>query len=363
MERELRAGVAKHTRELMRQQFFDMPYGNLLSARSISTVMFLALCSMLLAPRFPAQAQQPKKTPRIGLLTTASTAEAATWIDAFRQGLRELGYVEGKNIVLEIRGGGAKRDRLSDLAAELVRLKVDIVVAGGGDATHAVKEATSTIPIVMRYDRDPVKAGVVASLARPGGNITGLASITVDLSGKRFELLAEVVPEAKRIAVLAAQTDQTRYMATTTYKELEAVARALRVKLQLLLARDPATIDDAFLAMSKEHAQALIVMPSGTYIQHREHIIKHAAKNRLPTIYFQSIFIENGGLVSYGVDFRDEFRRLAIYVDKILKGAKPADLPVEQPKKFQLVINLKAAKQIGLTIPPNLLARADRVIQ
>jgi len=274
-----------------------------------------------------------------------------------------LGYVEGKNIVLEIRGGGAKRDRLSDLAAELIRLKVDIIVAGGVDAVHAVKESTNTIPIVMRYDRDPVRAGVVASLARPGGNITGLASLTVDLSGKRFELLAEVVPEAKRIAVLAAQTDQTRYMATRTYKELEDAARALAVKLQVLSAPDPATIDSAFLAMKTERAQALIVMPSGTYIQHREHIIKHAAKNRLPAIYFQSIFIENGDLVSYGVDFRDEFRRLAIYVDKILKGTKPADLPVQQPTKFEFVINLKTAKQIGLTIPQWVLMRADRVIK
>ena len=324
----------------------------LLLARSIYIVMLLALGAMLLAPRFPAQAQQPGKVPRIGLLIPASTAVAAPWIDAFRQGLRELGYIEGKNIILEIRGGEAKPDRVSDLAAELVRLKVDIIVAAGS-AVHAVKEATSTIPIVMRYDRDPVRAGVVASLARPGGNITGLASITVDLSGKRFELLAEAVPEAKRIAVLAAQTDQARYMASRPYKELEAAARALGAKLQVLLARDPATIDKAFLAMSKERAQALIVIPSVAYIQHREHVIKHAAKNRLPAIYFQPIFVENGGLMSYGPDFADEFRRLAIYVDKILKGRKPADLPVEQPTKFELVINLKAAKQIGLHDPAN----------
>jgi putative ABC transport system substrate-binding protein len=215
----------------------------------------------------------------------------------------------------------------------------------------------------MRYDQDPVKRGVVASLARTGGNITGLASITTELSGKRFELLAEVVPEAKRIAVLAAQTDQARYMATGPYKELEAAAQPLGVKLQLRLARDPSTIDNAFLAMTKERAQALIVMPSGAYIQHREHIIKHAAKNRLPAIYFQPILVENGGLMSYGPDFADEFRRLAIYVDKILKGAKPAELPVEQPMKFEFVINLKTAKQIGLTIPPNVLARANKVIR
>jgi putative ABC transport system substrate-binding protein len=310
-----------------------------------------------------AQAQQPAKVPRIGLLTGASTAVAAPWIDAFRQGLRELGFIEGKNIVLEIRGGEAKLERISNLATELVQLKVDIIVTGGSAATHAGKEATNTIPIVMRYDGDPVRRGVISSLAHPGGNITGLASLTTGLIGKRLELLAEVVPEAKRIAVLAAQTDQTRYMATRTYKELEAAARALGVKLQVLLARDPAAIDGAFLAINKERAQALIVIPSGAYIQHREHIIKHAANNRLPAIYFQPIFIENGGLMSYAPDFADEFRRLAIYVDKILKGAKPADLPVEQPTKFELVINLKAANQTGLTIPQSVLYRADRVIK
>jgi putative ABC transport system substrate-binding protein len=322
----------------------------------------LAVAVMLLTLSFSAEAQQPGKVPRIGLLVGASTAVAAPWIDAFRQGLRELGYIEGKNIILEIRGGRANPDRVSDLAAELVHLKVDIIVAGGSLAVHAVKEATSTIPIVMRYDRDPVRAGIVASLAHPGGNITGLASITVDLSGKRFELLAEAVPGVKRIAVL---TWSEKFAAgeSRVYKELEAAARPLGVKLQVLLARDPATIDKAFLAMTKEHAQALIVMPSAHYLQNREHIIKHAAKNRLPAIYFQPIFVENGGLMSYGPDFADEFRRLAIYVDKILKGAKPVDLPVERPTKFEMVINLKTAKQIGLTVPPNVLARADKVIK
>jgi putative ABC transport system substrate-binding protein len=274
-----------------------------------------------------------------------------------------LGYIEGKNIVLEIRGGEGNPARQSDLAAELVGLKLDIIVAGGGDATHAVKEATNTIPIVMRYDGDPVRRGVVNSLAHPGGNITGLTSLTRELIGKRLELLLEAVPGIKRIAVLAAWTDQGRYMATQTYKELEAAAQALGVKLQVLLAHDPATIDKAFLAMKTGNAQALIVIPSGAYIQHREHIIKHAAKHRLPAIYSQRIFVENGGLMSYAADYIDEFRRLAIYVDKILKGRKPADLPVEQPTKFELVINLKTAKQIGVTITPNLLARADKVIK
>jgi putative ABC transport system substrate-binding protein len=326
-------------------------------------VICLALGAMLLALGLPAEAQQPGKIYRVGLLVGASTAMAAPWIDAFRERLRELGFIEGKNIVLEIRGGGAKSDRLSDLAAELVRLKVDIIVAGGSAATHAVKEATNTIPIVMRYDGDPVRSGVVDSLAHPGRNITGLASITIELIGKRLELLAEVVPEAKRIAVLAAQTDQARYMATRPYKELEAAARALGVKLQVVLARDPATIDNAFLAINKERAQALIVIPSVLYIEHRERIIKHAAKNRLPAIYFQRIFVENGGLMSYAPDFADEFRRAAVYVDKILKGAKPADLAVEQPTKFELVINLKTAKTLGVKIPGHLLMAASKVIE
>ena len=328
--------------------------------RTIGLISTLALG--LFAAPLPAMAQKAGKVPRIGLLSGASTAVAAPWIDAFRQGLRELGYIEEKNIVLEIRGGRAKRHRLSDLAAELIGLKVDIIVAMGTSAVHAVKEATSTIPIVMRYDRDPVRVGVVASLARPGGNITGLASITVALSGKRFELLAEVVPGLKRVAVL---TSSRKIAAREgrTYKELEAVAQALGVKLQLLLARDPATIDNAFLAMKGEHAQALIVMPSGPYIQHREHIIKHAAKNRLPAIYFQGIFVENGGLVSYGIDFKDEYRRLGIFVDKILKGANPAELPIEQPKEFEFVVNLKTAKQLGITIPPTVLYQATKVIK
>lgn len=317
---------------------------------------------MLLTLSFPAEAQQPKKVPRIGLLVGASTAVAAPWIDAFRQGLRELGFIEGKNIVLEIRGGEANPDLASKLVAELMRLKVDIIVAGGSTAVHPVKDATTTIPIVMRYDGDPVRAGIVASLARPGGNITGLASITIDLSGKRLELLAETVPGVKRIAVLTWSQNFATGKARS-YKSLEAVARALGVKLQVVLARDPATIDKAFLAMKIEHAQALIVMPSARYLQDREHIIKHAAKHRLPANYFQPIFVENGGLMSYGPDFADEFRRLAIYVDKILKGAKPGDLPVEQPTKFELVINLKTAKGLGLKIPAHLLMGAHKVIE
>jgi putative ABC transport system substrate-binding protein len=224
-------------------------------------------------------------------------------------------------------------------------------------------KATSTTPIVMRTATDPVLAKFVPSLARPGGNITGVTSITTKLIGKQLELLAEIVPGATRVAVLFAENDRARFMATNSYKDMEAAARVLGVKLQVLSARYPDAIDNAFVAMTKERAQALIVIPSPRYIEHREHIVKHAAKNRLPAIYYQSVFVENGGLMSYATNNADEYRRAAVYVHKILKGAKPAELPVEQPTKFEFVINLKTAKLIGLTIPPNVLARADRVIR
>jgi putative ABC transport system substrate-binding protein len=271
-----------------------------------------------------AQAQQPAKIPRVGFLIAASTAVTATYIQAFRQGLRDLGYVEGKTIILEIRGGEAKYHRLPDIAAELIRLKVDIIVAGANPAVRAAMKATGTIPIVMRTATDPVEAGFVASLARPGGNVTGVTSLTAKLIGKQLELLAEVVPGAKRIAVLSPYTDPARFTATDEY---------------------------------------LIVTSSPRYIENGERILRHATKNRLPAIYFQRILVENGGLMSYATNNADEYRRAAVYVHKILKGAKPADLPVEQPTKFELVINLKTAKQIGLTIPPNVLARADGVIR
>jgi putative ABC transport system substrate-binding protein len=311
----------------------------------------------------PAEAQQAVKIPRVGLLVSASTDVTAPYIEAFRQAMRDLGYVEGKNYILKIRGGEARPDRLAHLASELTGLKVDVIVAGGSNATYAVKKATSTIPIVMRTATDPVRAGFVPSLAHPGGNITGVTSVTTKLIGKHLELLAEVVPGVKRVAVLTAQFDRARFMATNSYKEMEDAARALGVKLQTLTARDPDTIDKAFVAMTKERAQALLVTPNPRYLQHGKRIISHAAAHRLPAIYYQPIFVENGGLMSYATNNADEYRRAAVYVDKILKGAKPADLPIEQPTKFELVINLKTAKQIGLTIPPNVLARADRVIR
>jgi putative ABC transport system substrate-binding protein len=271
-----------------------------------------------------------------------------------------LGYVEGKNYILEIRGGEAKADRFFDQAAELVGLKVDIIVAVGSPALRAATKATTTTPIVMRTGGDPVRAGLVASLARPGGNITGVFARSVELSGKRLELLAEAVPGIKRIAVLTASRN---FEATNEYREIEAAARVLGVKLQILSARDPDTIDSAFLAMTKERVEALVQIPHALYTQHGARMLKHVAKNRLPSIYSHRVDVENGGLMSYGVNYAAEYRRTAIYADKIMRGTKPADLPIEQPKKFELVINLKAAKQIGLTIPPNVLVRADRVIK
>jgi putative ABC transport system substrate-binding protein len=325
-------------------------------------VICLLLIRLLLAV-VPAYAQQPGKIPRIGLLISLSSDAAVTYIDAFRQGLRELGYMEGKNLILEIRGGKAKPDRISELAAELVDLRVDVIVAAGRPALNAATKATNTIPIVMRTATDPVRAGFVPSLAHPGGNITGVTSVTTKLMGKHLELLAEVVPGVKRVAVLLAERDRARFMATNSYKEMEAAARALGVKLQTPSARDPDMIDNAFGAMNKGGTEALVVTPHSLFLQHGERILKHAAKNRLPAIYFQRVFVENGGLMSYATNNAAEFRRAAVYVDKILKGAKPANLPIEQPTKFELVVNLKTAKQIGLTIPPNVLARADRVIR
>jgi putative tryptophan/tyrosine transport system substrate-binding protein len=319
------------------------------------------LGALLLALSVPAQAQQSGKVYRIGLLHSASSA-VSYFTDAFRQGMLERNYVEGTNYVLEIRARGPKTDQLPNLAAELVRLKVDIILTGGLLALLAAKDATSTILIVMHTGSDPVRRGIVASLAHPGGNITGVVSIGVRLNAKRLELLAEAVPGVKRIAVLTT----SRSIAAregSLYEELEAPARALGVKLQILRARDASEIDKAFLAMTEAKADALLVMAHSQYVQHGERIIRHAAKNRLPAIYFHSTQVESGRLITYGIKYAENFRRMAIYVDKILKGRKPADLPVQQPTKFELVINLKTAKQIGITISPNVLVRADKVIK
>ncbi len=307
-----------------------------------------------------AQAQQPTKIPRIGFLITSSPSAIATRMDAFRQGLRELGYVEGKNILIERRHAEGKLDRLPALAAELVRLNVDVIVTSGPTATRPAKGATSTIPIVMTFDDDPVGSGFVASLARPGGNITGLSTLAPEISGKQLELLKEIVPRLGRVAVIGTSTRQGT---AQTLKEMEPAAGALEVKLQYLDIQNPKDIETVFRAAGKGRADALLVLQSPVFNSQRAQIADLALKSRLPVTYPRREFVEDGGLMSYGVSISDLDKRAAKYVDKILKGAKPADLPVEQPTKFEFIVNLKAAKQIGLTIPPNVLARADKVIR
>jgi ABC-type uncharacterized transport system substrate-binding protein len=320
----------------------------------------LTLCAMLFALCAAAHAQQTGKAPRIGFLYAGSPAGQLARAQAFRQGLRELGYVEGKNIVIEYRYGEGY-DRLPGLAAELVRLKVDVIVTGGGPATRAAKEATKTIPIVMAQDDDPVASGFVASLARPGGNITGLATLAPEISGKQLELLKEVIPRLARMAVFG---NSTRPGNVHALKEVELAAGALGLKLQYLDILSPKDIETAFRTAVKGRADAILILGSGPVLNpHQKEIAELMVKNRLPVMYRFRDPVEASGLMSYGVNIPDLDRRAAVYVDKILKGAKPADLPVEQPTKFELVINLKAAKQIGLTIPPNVLARADKVIK
>jgi ABC-type uncharacterized transport system substrate-binding protein len=319
-----------------------------------------ALCAMLFALFAVAHAEQPTKVPRIAYRTGAYLTAIAERTEAFRRGLHELEYLEGKNIVIEWRSAEGKLDRLPALAADLVRLKVDVIVTAGSAVTRATKEATSTIPIVMAQDTDPVATGFVASLARPGGNITGLSTLAPELRGKRLELLKEIVPRLSRVAVFGSSSSPGNAQAL---RETERAARSLGVKLQYLDIRSPNDIERAFKAAVKGQADAVLMMASGPLVNFQQpQIAALAVKNRLPVIWSRD-YVEDGGLMSYGVNLNDLDRRAATYVDKILKGAKPADLPVEQPKKFALVINLKAAKQIGLTIPPNVLARADRVIR
>ena len=308
-----------------------------------------------------AQGQQPTKPPRIGFLAAASPSSISARIEAFRQGLRELGYVEGKDIVIEYRYAEGKLDRLPALAAELVRLKVDIIVSAGNGPTRAAKEATVTIPIVMTNESDPVGSGVVASLARPGGNITGLSTLAPELSGKRLELLKETIPKLSRVAVFRTSTQPG---IAQSLKEVDLGAGAFGVKLQYLDVLSPKDIETAFRAASKGRADAILfTVAGGVANAHRTEIVELAVKSRLPVIYDRREFVEAGGLISYGVNQNDLDRRAATYVDKILKGRKPADLPIEQPIKFEFIVNLKAAKQIGLTIPPNVLVRADKVIR
>jgi putative ABC transport system substrate-binding protein len=315
--------------------------------------MLFALCSSV-------QAQQPKKVWRIGFLTTSPISALTSRIGAFRQGLTELGYIEGKNIIIEFRSGEGKLNHANDRAAELVALKVDAIVTTGATSTRPAKHVTTTIPIVMAQDPDPVANGFVVSLAKPGANITGLSTYAPEISGKQLELLKEIVPQLSRVTVFGFSRGSANAQAL---KEMELAARAFGIQLQYLDVLGRKDIDVAFRAAKRGHADAVLVMPSPISFSNRSEIVDLMAKTRLPTIYWAREFVEAGGLVTYSVSFTDLFRRAAIYVDKIFKGAKPADLPVEQPTKFELVINLKTAKQIGLTIPPNVLARADRVIR
>ena len=323
-------------------------------------IVVFVLATIILASVHLAGAQQAKKVPRIGYLGANFPTTNPARIEAFRQGLRELGYVEGKNIVIEYRFAEEKPDRLRELAAELVRLKVEVIVTGGPPATRAAKEATVTLPIVMGFDTDPVGNGFVASLARPGGNITGLSSLAPEISGKQLELLKEIFPRLSRVAVLGTSTQPGTAQAL---RETELAARVFGVQLQYLDVRNPKDIETAFREASKGPANAVIVLSSAIFISQRTQIADLAVKNRLPAVYGQAEYMDTGGLMFYGASITDMYRRAAVYVDKILKGRKPADLPVEQPTKFELIINLKTAKQIGLTIPPNVLARADKVIK
>ncbi|HEV8341315.1 MAG TPA: ABC transporter substrate-binding protein [Candidatus Binatia bacterium] len=319
-----------------------------------------ALGALLLALSFPADAQQSAKVPRIGFVSTDGDANnPGPQVEAFRQGLRDLGYIEGKNILLELRYVEGRSDRIPNLVAELVQLKVDVLVLRAQPAIRAAKQATKTIPIVMSTTQDPVAAGFIDSLARPGGNITGLTTLQRDLSGKRLELLKEVVPGISRVGALMSET-QTE----NDFKPYEVPARALKIQLQLIRVRGPnPDFDAAFQAAAKGRASALITISGALLNPNAKRIADLAIKNRLPSMHERIDYVVAGGLMSYSANDAESYRRAATYVDRILKGAKPADLPVEQPTDFDLVINLKTAKQIGLTIPPNVLARADRVIK
>jgi putative ABC transport system substrate-binding protein len=325
-------------------------------------IFVLTLCAMLFALCLHAHAQQPRKIPRIGLLSSAGDPRTpGPQIEAFRQGLRDLGYIEGKNILVHYRYAEGKLDRLPDLVAELIQRKVDVLVVTALVAIRAAKQATKTIPIVMVILSDPVATGIVDSLARPGENITGLTRLTRELSGKRLELLQEAVPRISRVGVL---WDTDAPGAAIAFKEYQAAAGALKIQLQSLEVRGPDPhFEGAFRVAAKTHSGALVIINNALVRRYSKRIADLAIKNRLPSIYEGRGYVEGGGLMSYSASETEAYRRAATYVDKILKGAKPADLPVEQPTKFELVINLKTAKQIGVTIPPNVLARADRVIK
>jgi len=327
-----------------------------------STVWCIVTLTLsLLAAPLAADAQQAGKVPRIGFLGVTSPSDRPSHLDAFRQRLRELGWVEGQNIVIDYRYAEGRVDRLPDLAAELVQLKVDLIVASAGtQAATAAKNATETIPIVMIYVRDPVGTGLIASLARPGGNVTGVSgSAGLELFAKQLELLKETVPKIRRVAILSNPDNAYHQLAI---QEVNVAARSLGVQLQLLEARGPNEFDGAFAAMAKERVGALLVLSDAIFGSHRTRLADLAARSRLPAAFGVRDDVEAGGLMSYGPSILDSYRQAATYVDRILRGAKPAELPVERPTKFELVINMKTAKALGLTIPQSVLERADQII-
>jgi putative ABC transport system substrate-binding protein len=317
------------------------------------------LAAFLLATVSLAEAQQPTKVFRIGFLDNSTAAGSAVLVEAFRQEMSKLGWIEGKNIAIEYRFAEQENERLPELAVELVRLKVDLIVVAGGQSALAAKKATTTIPIVMTNQADPVGAGLVASLARPGGNVTGNSGLGTELTTKRLEILKDAVPKLARVGFLRPAAS-----ASLQLKEIRPAAVALKLKLELIdMQPDPKGLESAFQTAKQKQVNAIMTMVTSTFFAERKRIVEMAGKYRLPAIYPQKEFVEAGGLMSYGADFDDLYRSAAVYVDKILKGAKPADLPVQQPTMFEFVIYLKAAKQIGLTIPVNVLERANKVIK
>ena len=330
------------------------------NVRLIKVRLIVTLALSILSWSPPAQAQQPKKVPRVGFLGNSTTALEANLIGPFREGLRDLGYVEGKNILIEYRWAEGKYERFPALIAELIASKIEVIVTAGTPASLAVKKATTSIPLVMIAVGDPIGTGLIASLAHPGGNITGLTSIAVDLEGKRLELLREVIPKLSHIAVL---WNPASPFQVVSEKELQAAAQVMRIKVLSLGVQVQEQFDNAFATIRRERPGALLVLADRLFLHNRARIMDFAVQNRLPGVHAYVELVEAGGLMSYGPSYADMHRRAATYVDKILKGRKPADLPVEQPTKFELVINLKAAKQIGVTIPQSVLYRADKVIK
>jgi ABC-type uncharacterized transport system substrate-binding protein len=342
------------------KQFWILDFGFWIEESKRRSFFCLTLSALLCALCSTAGGQESGRVYRVGFLFAGNPPAVASRIKAFREKLVELGYAEGKNLAIETRYGEGRGDRMPALATELVHLKVDVILTAGPTDTRAAKNATNTLPIIMAQDSDPIASGFVASLARPGGNITGLSTLSPQISGKQLELLKEIVPKLSRVAVLRNPTEPGN---AETLREMQLAGEAIAVRLQYLDVREPVDIANAFAKIANDRANAVIVLRNPVASTHRKRIIDLTAKQRLPAMHVSPDWVEGGGLMSYSLDVLDNYRRAATYVDRILKGTRPADLPVEQPKKFEFVINLKTAKQIGLTIPQSVLYRADKVIK